>query len=256
MIWPIASRGRTYQLMGQYDAALADFDRAIELDPDDASAIVYRGIFYRDMGRFEKTLADFDAALEMDVDQGWVYANRGVAYRLMERYEDTLADLDRAIELRPDMVWPFAVRGVVYRSMGRYEQALTDLNMAVEWDPKPPWASEHRYLYDRALTWKLLGRMNKAQTDLAAAIQCAKEVRRGKPQAWRTILRLALCYLASEDAEETNHLYQEALSSRISPRNIRGAIQDIDVLLDFFPDHPQAREMRDLLQDHLEEANT
>ena len=32
--WAIGSRGQTYQAMERYDEALADFNRAIELDPD------------------------------------------------------------------------------------------------------------------------------------------------------------------------------------------------------------------------------
>ncbi len=44
----------------------ADLDRAIELDPDQADAIVDRGVTYLAMGRYEDALADFDRAIELD----------------------------------------------------------------------------------------------------------------------------------------------------------------------------------------------
>jgi tetratricopeptide (TPR) repeat protein len=96
-----AVRGQTYLVMGRYDQALADFNRAIEVDPEDAWAIGSRGQTYRLMGRYDEALADLNRAIELDPDQDWVIAERGETYRLVERYDEALADLDRAIELYP-----------------------------------------------------------------------------------------------------------------------------------------------------------
>ncbi len=52
--------------MGEYDEALADFDRAIELDEKYAWAIARRGETYRLMGKYAEALADFDRAIELD----------------------------------------------------------------------------------------------------------------------------------------------------------------------------------------------
>ena len=52
--------------MGRYDEALADFTRAIELDPEDAWTIASRGETYRLMGRYDEALADFTRAIELD----------------------------------------------------------------------------------------------------------------------------------------------------------------------------------------------
>ena len=48
--------------MGEYDKALADFDRAIDLDPQDAGAIARRGMTYHMMGGDGQALADVDRA--------------------------------------------------------------------------------------------------------------------------------------------------------------------------------------------------
>ena len=56
--------------MERYDEALADFSRAIELDPGNAWAIASRGETYRLMGRYDEALADFNRAIELDPGDG------------------------------------------------------------------------------------------------------------------------------------------------------------------------------------------
>ena len=52
--------------MERYDEALADYSRAIELDPEEAWVIASRGETYRAMGRYDQALADYDRAIELD----------------------------------------------------------------------------------------------------------------------------------------------------------------------------------------------
>jgi tetratricopeptide (TPR) repeat protein len=63
--------------MERYEA-LADLNRAIELNPEDAaSAFASRGETFRLMDRYEDALADFNRAIELDPDPAWVIASRG-----------------------------------------------------------------------------------------------------------------------------------------------------------------------------------
>ena len=55
----IARRGATHRATGRNDQARADFDRAIELDPDQAGAIARRGETYLAMGRYDQALTDY-----------------------------------------------------------------------------------------------------------------------------------------------------------------------------------------------------
>ena len=52
--------------MERYDEALADYSRAIELDPEEAWVIASHGAPYRAMGRYHQALADYDRAIELD----------------------------------------------------------------------------------------------------------------------------------------------------------------------------------------------
>ena len=246
----IAHRGETYRLMEQYEAALADFDRAIELDSDHAWAIAHRGVTYLEMGKYEAALADFDRAVELDPDLAWAIARRGLTYRLMEQYEEALADFSRAIELEVEPISAaYADRGETYRLMERYDEALVDFDRAVELEPDKDW-----YLYDRALTYRAIGRTDRAQADLSAAIRRAREKCEGEPQDWGNTLNLALYHLAAEEGEAAGRLYREALEAGAPLRFIREALHDLDDLLALSPDHSQAKAMRDLLQEYLQET--
>ena len=54
------SRGIAYLEKDEYDLAIAEFDKAIQLDPDYAKAYAFRGIAYHDKGNLDRTIADFD----------------------------------------------------------------------------------------------------------------------------------------------------------------------------------------------------
>ena len=61
----VYSRGETYRVLGHYEAALTDLDRAIELDPHLGIAFTSRAQTYEAMGRHEAANADFNRADEL-----------------------------------------------------------------------------------------------------------------------------------------------------------------------------------------------
>ncbi len=62
------------------------------------------------MGRYGEALADFNRAIELDPDSTWLMVRRGQTYQAMDRYEEALADFNRAIELDPDDAWAAAAQ--------------------------------------------------------------------------------------------------------------------------------------------------
>jgi tetratricopeptide (TPR) repeat protein len=164
--WLLAERGQTYRAMERYDDALADFNRAIELDPDQDWILAERGETYRAMERYDDALADFNRAIELDPEYAWAIGGRGVTYMVMERYDDALADLNRIIELDPERTWAIGGRGATYMAMERYDDALADLNRAIELDPEYAWA-----IGNRGETYRAMERYDDALADFNRAIE-------------------------------------------------------------------------------------
>jgi tetratricopeptide (TPR) repeat protein len=159
-------RGETYLLMRRHEQALADFNRAIELDPDDTWTLVSRGQTYWLLGRYQEALTDLNRALELKPNDFAATANRGYTYRLLRQYEEALTDFNRTIELHPDSVWTRVVRGETYRLVERHEEALADLDRAVELEPGNAWATANR-----GEAHRLTGRYEEALADFDRAIE-------------------------------------------------------------------------------------
>ena len=65
---------------GQYDQALFDFTKAIELNPKDADAYINRGFVYDKKGQYDQAISNFTKALEINPKYAEAYCNRGIAY--------------------------------------------------------------------------------------------------------------------------------------------------------------------------------
>ena len=66
-----AGRGWTYYQMGDYEAALQDYARAIELQPDRAFFYSERATIHRELGHdLKAALQDYNRAIELDPRTG------------------------------------------------------------------------------------------------------------------------------------------------------------------------------------------
>ena len=96
------NRGNVLKKLKRPDEALASYDRAAELRPDDPLILNSRGAVLRELNRFADALADFDAAIGLKPDFTEAFNNRGNTLKDLERYTEALADYDQAIALKPD----------------------------------------------------------------------------------------------------------------------------------------------------------
>ncbi|HVF30214.1 MAG TPA: tetratricopeptide repeat protein [Pyrinomonadaceae bacterium] len=60
------NRGKTHFSLKSYDLSVKDFDRAVELNPKDSTAVFNRGVSYEKLGDAKKAMADFQKAVDLD----------------------------------------------------------------------------------------------------------------------------------------------------------------------------------------------
>ena len=72
-------RGQRLVSEGRFDRAIADFDEAIRLDPEDAAAYATAAPPGRQKQEFDKAIADYDEAIRLDPERRQAYNNRGTA---------------------------------------------------------------------------------------------------------------------------------------------------------------------------------
>ena len=101
-------RGRTYLQQDDYDRAIADFTKAIELDPEGASAYNHRGVAYAGKLDFDTAIADFDKAIQLDPLLNNAHYNRGRAFS--QKGDEARARADFAIE---EQLYPHLSSGIL-----------------------------------------------------------------------------------------------------------------------------------------------
>jgi tetratricopeptide (TPR) repeat protein len=94
--------GNDYLEKGDLDRAIADYDRAIELDPDYAHTYFDRGFTYRRKGDQDRAIADYDRAIELDPDFALAFMNRGLAYLDQEDLDRASADFRDVLRISND----------------------------------------------------------------------------------------------------------------------------------------------------------
>ncbi len=142
-------RGRAYLESGARNAAIADFDTALTLNPNSALAFNERGRAHHKSGDNTRAIADFDAALRLFPFYSAAFRNRGTAFLFQGRLAAAIADFDSAIGgVRYDPA-SHALRGIARYFQGRHTAATTDLATAIEAAYPYPQAALWIYLAER-----------------------------------------------------------------------------------------------------------
>jgi len=84
-----------------YPDATAEFELALERNPQHAGAHLGLALVHIQTGRLEEAVAKLDDTLELEPDLATALANRGIAYDRLGRHEQALADYRAALELDP-----------------------------------------------------------------------------------------------------------------------------------------------------------
>jgi tetratricopeptide (TPR) repeat protein len=85
---------------GQYDKAISDFNKAIDLNPKFAEAYNNRGLTYAKKGQYDKAISDFTKTIEINPSYTLAYQNRGIIYMIkLGDKNKACSDFKRACEL-------------------------------------------------------------------------------------------------------------------------------------------------------------
>lgn len=131
-----ALMARTY--MGD---AIETCTRALQDEPlspkDRYSTFVNRGILHMRDGNYESALADYDRATALDDSKGESYLNRGAAYIYQQKFAEAKEQLDKAIELGSmDLFAAYYNRGLAQERLGDLTPAYWDFRKSLELNPQ------------------------------------------------------------------------------------------------------------------------
>ena len=130
----LVSQGSSALKAKQYDLAISRFTAALQMNPAKNAAVVLydlRGIAESKSGRQERAIADYDRALRVDPNYAAAYMNRAIAYEKMGNLERAMADFDHAIRRNPGVKYGRYNRGRLHSLSGRFDKAIPDLTEAI-----------------------------------------------------------------------------------------------------------------------------
>jgi tetratricopeptide (TPR) repeat protein len=101
------NRGNAYDYKGQYDQAISDYTKAIEINPKYGLAYYNRGIAHNNKGQYDQVISDYTKALEINPKFAEAYNNRGNAYNKKGQYDEAILDYNKAMEINPRDAMPY-----------------------------------------------------------------------------------------------------------------------------------------------------
>ena len=129
-------RGVARSRLGQQRAALDDFNRAIQLVPEGATAYNNRGTVLLELGIVPEAVRDFDRAVLLAPNYAAALANRAAAHVRLNNYRAALTDYSRAIAMMQSDASAFTGRGRVHLVQSRPYAALRDFSRALAVSPR------------------------------------------------------------------------------------------------------------------------
>ncbi|PSB41643.1 prenyltransferase [Cyanosarcina cf. burmensis CCALA 770] len=125
-------RGVALEKLGQYEEALATYDKALNINPNNNLAWFGRGVALVNLGRVEEAIATYDKALDINPNNDLAWYNRGVALGKLGRIEEALASYDKALDINPNNDLAWLNWGNALGKLGRIEEALASFDKALD----------------------------------------------------------------------------------------------------------------------------
>ncbi len=88
---------------GDFDEAISDYNKAIEIGVNDAKAYYRRGLAYSKKGDIDRAITDYIKAIDIDPKLAEAYYDRADAYFLKQEYDKCWGDIHKLEELGREM---------------------------------------------------------------------------------------------------------------------------------------------------------
>ena len=130
-------RGVKAQQQGKHKTAIAEFSKAIKLNPSYADAYQARVTSWVKQQQFDKAVADCSTALRLNPTRPRLYYLRAKSYHRLGEYKKAIKDLDDLILLGTgEQFHPHYHRGLAYSKLNEKEQAIQDIEVEIDKFPE------------------------------------------------------------------------------------------------------------------------
>jgi tetratricopeptide (TPR) repeat protein len=112
-----------------YDAAIAEYTKALEIDPDIAEAYDRRGTAYYQKGDLDHALPDFNQALTLDPRSSDALLHRAQVHMARGFHDLAVVDFNTSLDIQPNVLDGLLNRGICRYKLGDYPGAVSDFRL-------------------------------------------------------------------------------------------------------------------------------
>jgi serine/threonine-protein kinase len=213
--------GKLHSQSGKNDLALQEFQHALQLDPHSAEAITGIAGTYEQMGRIQDAEDEFKRAAALRPDYWDGYNSLGIFYNRQQRYPEAIAQLKEVVQLTPDNAQAYSNLAAVYLDTNDPKflpEAQTALTKSVAITPSYPAYANLGSLY--------YGQGRYAES--AAMTEKALAINDKDFQVWYNLLQ---CYRwlnqpqkAADAAARTTQLLESLVRSKPQDPEVQSAL--------------------------------
>lgn len=211
---PHTCLGTVYTGTGRYEDAVAEFQKAIELEPTSQTAPLGLASAYEQLNRLTDAEATYRHAIELRPNYWGGYDKLGVFYFNHGRYPEALSMFQKVVDLTPDNFRGYSNLGGIYVTLDQYEKAIPVLEKAVAIRPEADAISNlaTAYFYQRRFP------------DAARTYEHAVQLNAATYMPWANLAEAY--YWIPEKHAEADRTYRKAIDMvkielRMNPRNAK-----------------------------------
>ena len=225
--------GAVYKGLGQLDASVGAYKKALSIKPDYAEAYYNMGVILKHQGKLEEAIEACNKALVIKPDNAEAYNNMGIALQEQGKLEESIEAYNKALAIKPDYADAYYNMGGTLQEQRKLEEAIEAYNKALAIKPDYAEASNN------------MGGTLKEQGKLEEAIEAYNKALAIKPDYAEAYNNMGVTLQNQGKPEAATEAYNKALA--IKP-DYAGAHRHLSTVTKYNPNDPQINEVDELLQ--------
>ena len=130
--------GNNFYFNHNFQSAVSEYDRAIEIQPNFAEAYNNRGNANVMLKNYQQAVQDYRNAIKYNKVDARIHNNLGSIYLILKNYNEAINEYEQALKLNPNLFDAYYNRALAYCYIENYQAALSDAERAMKLNPSDP----------------------------------------------------------------------------------------------------------------------
>jgi len=177
---PFAQAGIAHEQAGNLEPAIAEYTKALDIDPRFADILCRRANIHQSKDDFDRAIADFSKAIAAEPKNPIPLLGRGSAFEAKSLMQQAIADYSRAIKVSKAGIAYYA-RAMAQLAINDAGAAIKDFTAAIKAEPQFRAAYQNRGLAYERSGQQALAAVDYKQAAVLDAMQQAQQVPHATP---------------------------------------------------------------------------